>query len=129
MALNQTQRDHAIQMIKDAANNKRGALRVTPLSEKDFIEAHIITNKIESLTVAQIRNGISEDRWSGYNFNPLKAFGIATAYNDHVADFRKRNDKACEKLDELEKQLIGEVMFGTDYSVIAAALETISNYK
>jgi len=129
MALNQTQRDHAIQMIKDAAVDKRGVLRATTLSEKDFIEAHIITNKIKSLTVAQIRDGIYEDRWNGYNFKPLKAFGIETAYSDHVADFGKRNDKACKKLNELETQLIGEVMFGTDYSVIAAALETISNYK
>lgn len=129
MALNQTQRDHAIQMIKDAVSTKRSGLCIKPLNEKDFIESHIKTQKIKALTISQLREGLPKDCWSGYNFNPLKAFGIEAAFDAHIADVKATNETACARLNELEKQLIGEVMFGTDYSVIAEALETIANYK
>jgi hypothetical protein len=129
MVLNQTQRDRAIQMIKNAVSAKRELISIKCLSEKDFIEEHIKTAKIKSLTIAQLRNGLSEDRWSGYNFKPIKAFGVEDAFNLHQRDVADTNKDICAKLNELEKQLIGEVMFGTDYSVIAAALKAVENYK
>ena len=129
MALNQTQRDHAIKMIETAISTKKNALSITALSETDFIEAHLKNSKIKSISISDLRRGTCNDRWGNYGFSMLKALGLEEAREAHQADVKQTNDLRLAGLRQLEEQLKGEVMFSNDYSVIAEALEKIANFE
>ena len=129
MALNQTQRDHAIKMIGTAIVGKKSGLEIKALSETDFIEAHLKSSKIKSISIADLRKGMECDGWGGYRFGLIKALSLEAAYGAHIKDVIEANDLRLAGLRQLEEQLKGEVMFGNDYSVIADALEKIANFQ
>lgn len=128
MALNQTQRDHAIKMIQAAVQEKRKNICINALDISDFIEAHINRTNLTSITIEQLRKAMRGGSWTGYSINMLAAFDLQDAYALHKRDVAQTNAKLCENLNALETRLIGEVMFGNDYSIITAALESIANY-
>lgn len=126
MALNQTQRDHAIKMIEAAIAEKTNSISADVPSKKEYIKQNF--DMAEQVSIKQIFDATDNRYYSG-QFSLMEVLGCEEAYS-------KACDKICEDnklktagLDKLKETLKGEIMFGNDYSIIVKALEDIALYK
>ena len=129
MALNQTQRDHAITMIEKAISGKKQQYAIKNRTEREFVIEHVKTAKIKTVSVDDIFDSIENDRWGGRNIQLLDIFAVRDVYEEECANNKQAYELATAGLCALAFDLKGQVMFGNDFSVVAEALEKIANFE
>jgi hypothetical protein len=126
MALNQTQRDHALKMVEKAIIEKKNVISIKPLDKKEWIEANYNTDV--SYTIKEILADTKEKYYS-CTFEILELMNAKDEYDAYYEQVRQNNTLLTAGLTALEFELNGVIMFGNDFSVVSEALERIANFS
>lgn len=136
MALNQTQRDHAIKMVTERINEKKKIIEIPYRNPNDFAQDWLKTNKRKITPAELFPKEVHEyRRYDGAiyqpsfdSISPHKLFpGLIKAWDVYCESHAQENVKRTASLVKLEEKLIGEIMFGQDYAVIEAAFAAIDS--
>jgi len=126
MALNQTQRDHALKMVEAAINEKKNVISVKAMSKLEYINANFKMG--DKFTIGQIL-GVTTEKYYAASVDILSLLGVTDAYDEYCNQVRQNNTLATAGLTALEFDLKGVIMFGNDFSVVSDALERIANFS
>jgi hypothetical protein len=148
MALNQTQRDHAITMVAAAITKKKEAFLKSYPKPSLFVLAELKNKGIKMMTIEQLvemsdsKDGNPRMSWEGgaykqvgwhrasdYKIDLFNLHDIGAKYKVRCNEIDDEFRRATAELDDLEKTLRGQIMFGTDYNVIKEALDCVENYR
>ena len=139
MPLNQKQRDHAIAMISARIKEKKKTIEIPYQNPNNFAQEWLYKNNRKSISVATLfpsdsYNSTSRS-WDGYIYEPrLEAIipfdlfpKLKDAWKKYCENHAKENKNRTADLVKLEEDLIGEIMFGTSYSVVEVAFKKIES--
>lgn len=137
MAMNQTQRDHAIKMVKEAIAAKKELFKKPYPTPKEFLSFYFSSIGLHDMTMDALLVAAKESSAHWVNGEYVKGVTLDLF---SIGDSQQAYNLACEMitnqfkrdtadLDALENKLVGEIMFGKDSEVVAAAMKAIADFK